>query len=80
MLRYAVLVALGLVGCSGSDAGEPAATASVQEWRFASGKAPSHTEYAAFVATCRDGAVQRAPARPLDDCLADLGMRRVNLD
>ena len=33
-------------------------------------------EYAAMVAACQDVAVRRATAKPLDACLADLGLRR----
>ena len=45
-------------------------------WRLASGKAPSRAEYAAMVAACQDGAVQQEAAKPLDACLADLGLKR----
>jgi hypothetical protein len=52
----------------------------MQGWRSASGKAPSRAEYAAVVAACQGGAVQRAAAPSslgrLDACLADLGLKR----
>lgn len=77
MPRFAVLIALVLAASaaisgrvSGSTLGE------VAGWQFASGKPPSHAEYAAVVATCEDGAVPRMEGQPLDSCLADLGLRR----
>jgi hypothetical protein len=48
----------------------------VRGWSFASGKRPSRAEYAALVASCRQGAVQSARGKPLEVCLADLGLRR----
>jgi hypothetical protein len=45
-------------------------------WSFASGKRPSRAEYTALVASCQQGAVKLALGKPLDDCLADLGLRR----
>jgi hypothetical protein len=78
MSRFAVFIVLGLASCSLFDFGEQAAPGSgeMQGWRLASGKPPTRAEYAAVVAACRDGAVKRAEARPLDACLADLGLKR----
>ncbi|MGE0257247.1 MAG: hypothetical protein AB7T18_00705 [Alphaproteobacteria bacterium] len=45
-------------------------------WSFASGKRPSRAEYAAIVASCEQGAVRSARGKKLEDCLADLGLRR----
>jgi hypothetical protein len=82
MSRFAVLILLVLAACDvlgGSDqtgmgSGEMAG------WRSVSGKAPSRAEYAAMVAACQGGAVQRAAAPNslggLDACLADLGLKR----
>lgn len=47
------------------------------QWRFVSGRAPTRTEFIAVVATCEDGAIRRLHGRPLDACLADLGLRRL---
>lgn len=76
MLRFAVLSILGLAACTASDTGPAFGSGDVEGWRFTSGKAPSHAAYTAVVAACEDGAVIRAQAKPLNDCLADLGLRR----
>jgi hypothetical protein len=76
MPRMAVLLVLALAACSLLESEEPAAPTDMQGWRFTSGKRPSRAEYAAMVAACQDGAVQRAQAGPLDACLADLGLKR----
>lgn len=76
MSRSAVLLTLLVAACVSSDAGRPAVLGNAQDWRFASGKLPTRIEYAAAVAACRDGAVVSAKGRPLDLCLADLGLRR----
>ncbi|HKS88203.1 MAG TPA: hypothetical protein VJR70_02065 [Stellaceae bacterium] len=77
MARLAlVLVLTGLTACGLFEHEPPAGPDSVAGWRLASGRAPSHAEYAAVVAACRDGAVRRAEGKPLDACLADLGLKR----
>lgn len=78
MWRLVLVVLLALAGCgppeksrmSGSGGDE------VEGWMFASGKRPSRAEYAAVVAACQQGAVRSAPGKPLEVCLADLGLRR----
>jgi hypothetical protein len=75
MSRFAVLLMLGLAGCEVSDTAQLAA-GDVTGWRLPSGKRPTRAEYAAVVAACRDGTVTRTPGRPLDACLADLGLHR----
>jgi hypothetical protein len=81
MHSIVVLAALALVACSGSEeaasTGEP--PAELQGWRqAASGKPPTPAEFAAVMAACQDRqkARQRQGAS-LDQCLADLGLRRV---
>jgi hypothetical protein len=78
MPRFAVLIMLGLAACGVFDTGQESALGSgeMQGWQSASGKAPSRAEYAAMVAACQGGAVQRASAKPLEACLADLGLKR----
>jgi hypothetical protein len=73
----AALLVLALAACALWDGDEPAAgPIDMQGWRFTSGKRPSRAEYAAVVAACEDGAVARTQGKPLDLCLADLGLRR----
>ena len=73
----ALLVLAGVAACALWDGDEPAAAPTdMQGWRFTSGKRPSHAEYAAVVAACEHGAVAQSRGKPLDRCLADLGLRR----
>ena len=77
MSRLAVLLMLGLGACALFEPGPSEfGSGDMQGWRFASGKRPSRAEYAAVVAACQDGAVPRTQGKPLDACLADLGLRR----
>jgi hypothetical protein len=77
MPRLALVLMLCLAACAESDSGPPAGLGDMQDWRFASGKPPTHAEYAAVVAACQDGAVKSSKAGALDACLADLGLKRV---
>ncbi|MGE3782320.1 MAG: hypothetical protein AB7H71_06215 [Alphaproteobacteria bacterium] len=74
----AVLVLLALAGCGPSDRSRVSGSGSdeMRGWSFASGKRPSRAEYAAIVASCEQGAVRSARGKKLEDCLADLGLRR----
>jgi len=74
MKRAAVMLMLGVSACAASETVQEAVPG-VDGWRFASGKTPSVAEYSAVVASCQAGAV-RAAAKPLETCLADLGLRR----
>ncbi|HVB17539.1 MAG TPA: hypothetical protein VNF04_13465 [Stellaceae bacterium] len=76
MPKPAMLLLMSLAGCSLLGTRQQAGPDSVQGWRLASGRMPSRAEYAAIVASCQDGAVPRAQGRPLDACLADLGLKR----
>lgn len=74
MRGIAFLILLSLAGCATPNAVGPASSSSeVAGWQEASGKSPSRAEFAAVVAACQD----RAGSGPLDGCLADLGLRRV---
>jgi hypothetical protein len=84
MWRAVVFLILVLAGCGPPDTSrEPSSGANeIRGWKFASGKRPSRAEYAAIVASCQQGAVRSVPGnlfesgKPLDACLADLGLRR----
>jgi hypothetical protein len=73
MPKVALILLLGLVACTEPGQNGPA---NMQGWRGVSGKPPTRAEYAALVAACQGGAVRGAAAKPLDACLADLGLRR----
>jgi ABC-type glycerol-3-phosphate transport system substrate-binding protein len=73
LLRLAVVALLGLAACSSSDAAsnaEPAPPPDTSGWRMASGKEPTKAEFAALAATCE------AKGGAVDNCLADLGLKR----
>jgi hypothetical protein len=77
MPRFAALLVLAVAACALLEGDEPAAAPTdMQGWRFTSGKRPSQAEYTAVVAACEQGAVARTQGKPLDLCLADLGLRR----
>jgi hypothetical protein len=78
MRGVAVVVLFGLVACATGDAVTPAnASSELREWQTAAGKPPSKNEFAAVVAACEDRAKTENKNDPIDGCLADYGLRRV---
>jgi hypothetical protein len=74
----AFFVLFGLVACAAGDAVTPASASSeLREWQTASGKPPSKNEFAAVVAACEDRAKSSDKSGPIEGCLADYGLRRV---
>jgi hypothetical protein len=72
------LVSFGLVACATGDAVTPASASSeLQEWQTAAGKPPSKNEFAAVVAACEDRAKSSNKIAPIEGCLADYGLYRV---
>ena len=53
------------------------ASSELREWQTADGKPPSKTEFAAVVAACEDRAKSANESGPIEGCLADYGLRRV---
>ena len=53
------------------------ASTELQQWQTVTGKPPSKTEFAAVVAACEDRAKHSDKAEPIDNCLADYGLHRV---
>jgi hypothetical protein len=85
MRKLVLLTILALLAGCGRSENSPATDSGkdgVAGWILTSGKRPSRAEYAALVASCRQGAVRSArgkpfePGKPLEACLADLGLRR----
>ena len=71
-------VLFGLVTCATGDAVTPASASSeLRGWRTATGKPPSKNEFAAVVAACEDRAKSGNNTGPLEGCLADYGLHRV---
>jgi hypothetical protein len=78
MRGVAFFVLFGLVACATGNAVTPASASSdLKEWRTATGKPPSTNEFAAVVAACEDRAKNSNNSAPLEGCLADYGLRRV---
>jgi hypothetical protein len=74
----AFVLLLSLAACVAQDVATPASgSAEVRGWQEASGKPPSQAEFAAVVAACQDRARSADRGGPIDNCLADLGLRRV---
>ena len=72
------LVMFGLVACAAGDAVSPASASSeLREWQTATGKPPLKNEFAAVVAACEDRAKSLDRSGPIEGCLADYGLRRV---
>jgi hypothetical protein len=78
MRGVAFFILLSLAACVARDAVVPlSASSEIREWQEASGKPPSQAEFAAVVAACQDWAGSADRGGPIDNCLADLGLRRV---
>jgi hypothetical protein len=78
MRGVAFFVLFGLVACATGDAVTPASASSeLREWQTATGKPPSKNEFAAVVAACEDRAKNSNKTGPIEGCLADYGLRRV---
>jgi hypothetical protein len=78
MRGVAFVVLFGLVACATGDAVTPAnASSELREWQTAAGKPPSKNEFAAVVAACEDRAKTENKNDPIEGCLADYGLRRV---
>jgi hypothetical protein len=78
MRGVAVIVVFGLVACAAGDGVTPASASSeLREWQTATGKPPSENEFSAVVAACEDRAKSSHKSGPIEGCLADYGLRRV---
>ena len=74
----ASFVLLCLIATATAD-GVTSASASSElgEWQTATGKPPSKNEFAAVVAACEDRLKNSDKSGPIEGCLADYGLRRV---
>jgi hypothetical protein len=78
MRGVAFLVLFCLIACAVMDLVAPAnASSEVREWQTATGKPPSKKEFAAVIAACEDRAKNSTDNTPIEGCLADYGLRRV---
>jgi hypothetical protein len=78
MRGVALVVFLGLVACAtGNPVTSANASSELREWQTAAGKPPSKNEFAAVVAACQDRARTTNKSDPIEGCLADYGLHRV---
>ena len=78
MRGVALVVFFGLLTCAMGDAATSAnASSELREWQTAAGKSPSKNEFAAVVAACEDKAKTAQKSDPIEGCLADYGLHRV---
>ena len=78
MRGVALVVFLGLIaGATGDAMTSAKASSELREWRTADGKRPSKNEFAAVLAACEDRAKTADKSNPIDGCLADYGLHRV---
>ena len=78
MRGVAFVVFCGLVACAIGDAATSAnASSELREWQTAARKPPSKNEFSAVIAACEDRAKTENKGNPIEGCLADYGLRRV---
>jgi hypothetical protein len=78
MRGVAFVVLFSLAGCATGYAVTSAmASSELREWRTAAGTPPSKNEFAAVVAACEDREKKANKSGPIEGCLADYGLRRV---
>jgi hypothetical protein len=78
MRGVAFAVFFGIVACGTAAAAAPAiASSELRKWQTAAGNPPSKNEFAAVLAACEDRAKSGDKSAPLEGCLADYGLRRV---
>ena len=78
MRGVAFVVLFGIGACATGPAVTAAkASSELREWRTVDGKPPSKNEFAAVVAACEDRAKTANKSGPIEGCLADYGLHRV---
>jgi hypothetical protein len=77
MRGSALLVLFCLAACAA--VGEPTAVApsGIGGWQTPTGKPPTKAEFAALFAACQDKVKATTENGPMEGCLADLGLRRI---
>jgi hypothetical protein len=78
MRGVAVFALLGLAACvAAQEVTTASASSELRDWQTPTGKPPTKAEFAAVVAACQDRAKTNDQNGPIDGCLVDLGLRRV---
>lgn len=74
MRGVAFVIAFGLIACATEAV---SASSEWRQWQTAAGKSPSKNEFAAVIAACEDRVKSNDKIGPIEGCLADYGLRRV---
>lgn len=77
MRAIAVAILLALAACASTSASTDSAPSEVSDWQTPIGKPPTRAEFAALVAACQDKIKTVSESGPIEGCLADLGLRRI---
>ena len=79
MRGIAAVALLALGACATATATNPTAgtSSATTDWQTPAGKPPSKAEFAALFAACQDKTQSTVENGPMDGCLADLGLRRI---
>jgi len=73
----AVSVLLAVAACAAANEPSGSPSSEMRDWRTPTGKPPTKAEFAALVAACQDKEKTTTDGGPMNNCLADLGLRRI---
>jgi hypothetical protein len=73
----AVFVLLAVAACAVANDSIGSTSSEMRDWQTPTGKPPTKAEFAALVAACQDKEKTTTDGGPMDNCLADLGLRRI---
>jgi len=77
MRGFAAVVLLGLTACAAATNSTASASSQVRDWQTPWGKPPTKAEFTALVAACQDKVKAASDSEPMNGCLTDLGLRRI---
>ena len=77
MRGLAAALLLGLAACAAATGSIASAPSEMRDWQTPSGKPPTKAEFIALVAACQDKVKVATDSAPMNGCLADLGLHRV---
>jgi hypothetical protein len=78
MRGFAAIAVLVVAACAAATGPSVSKSSDgMHDWQTPAGKAPTKAEFAALVAACQDKLQTAIDAAPMNGCLTDLGLRRV---
>ena len=77
MRVIATVVLLALGACAAATTTTASGPSAMTDWQTPAGKPPTKAEFAALTAACQDKVKSTVENGPMDGCLADLGLRRI---